>query len=208
MIVHVLFVPVQPATSNAAAPTLASAPQNRPGGRGTVVTVGARRPRSVQRHARRSTRQRSLQQRNGDARAFSAPAALRASPESTGLAVTPVGARAAGADSAGRDSGSHSNGDRSGRGGGSGGGSAADRRAATRAGGGWYWHGGGRSSDLRGSGDGGDSAPPTAVSMALTRVSAREFGGVGTGGTRANSEKRRHRCTVGVSAPPAWACQD
>ena len=93
MIVHVLFVPVQPATSNAAAPTLASAPQNRPGGRGTVVTVGARRPRSVQRHARRSTRQRSLQQRNGDARAFSAPAALRASPESTGLAVTPVSHR-------------------------------------------------------------------------------------------------------------------
>ena len=141
-----------------------------------------------------ATRVPSQRQRRCE-RARNPPAWLCHACQPPSLLGSQVGTRAAGADSAGRDSGSITHWWPPVLDGGSGGGSGGGSSRGDPGGRGWYWHGGGRSSDSRGSGDGGGSAPPTASSMALLRVSAREFRGVGIGGTRANSEKSRHPCT-------------
>merc|ERR1719424_700857 len=126
---HVLFVPVQPATSNAAAPTLASAPQNPPGG--SVTAVGVRRVHAACRDTQVRHRHASVHCNgtapNRDARAFSAPERAPNPPAWLSRLSATVLARQPGRHEGGRQGltrpGSKSTGGRSGRGGGSGSGS-------------------------------------------------------------------------------------
>ena len=79
---------------------------------------------------------------------------------------------------------------------------AADRAAAARAVLALRRQG---CSGSSGSSDGDGTSLSTASSTALTRVLARAFGGVDSGGVRAISENSTGPHTVDVGAPPDWA---